>query len=322
MKICVTGFVGFVGAAFTRRLLAEGHEVTGIDIRLKKSEWMRPYQHGTFPKLNYICDDVRRFFRQSRVDEFDLVIHCAAVVGGRLKIEGDPLAVATNLSIDADFWNWVSRVKSKTRVIYFSSSAVYPTELQTERLHCALAEGLVSFDQTRFGLPDQTYGFAKFAGELLARQAVQNYGVQAVIYRPFSGYGEDQALDYPFPSIVQRVVNGDDPITIWGSGNQQRDFIHIDDILDMVLSTYDKLEPGTTLNLGLGDAISFKRLAELVCVVAEHRADIVTDPSKPEGVFSRVADIYQMEQYGLKPKISLVDGIKRALKHHLTPVRA
>jgi nucleoside-diphosphate-sugar epimerase len=322
MKICITGFVGFVGSHFTRRLLTEGHQVTGVDIRLHKPEWVRQSQQGTFPKMLYIVDDCRRFFKIEPASEYDLIIHCAAVVGGRLNIEGDPLAVATNLSIDAELWNWVCRAKPTPRVIYFSSSAVYPAELQTERLHCVLAEGLVSLDATRFGLPDQTYGFAKFAGELLARQAVQHYGVEAVIYRPFSGYGEDQSLDYPFPSIIKRVAEREDPITIWGSGDQKRDFIHIDDIVDMVLATYHKMPAGTTLNLGSGEAMSFRRLAELVCWVAGHRAEIVTDPTKPEGVFSRVADTYQMEQWGLKPKVSLLDGIKRALNKHLTPASA
>lgn len=318
MKICITGFIGFVGSHFTRRLLNEGHEVTGVDIRLRKPEWMRAWQQGATPKLNYIVDDCRRFFTRYPAEDFDLIIHCAATVGGRLKIEGDPLAVATNLSIDADFWNWCARGTGKPRVIYFSSSAVYPVVLQTERLHCALAEGLVSFDATRFSLPDQTYGFAKFAGELLARQAVQNYGVRAIIYRPFSGYGEDQALDYPFPSIIRRVLDREDPIVVWGSGEQIRDFIHVSDVVDMVLSTYDKLEPGTTLNLGSGAGISFKRLAELVCVIAGHQAKIACDTTKPEGVYSRVCDPYLMEQHGVKPKISLPDGIKIALKKSLT----
>ena len=197
-------------------------------------------------------------------------------------------------------------------MIYFSSSAVYPTELQERNRHCALSEALVDLNRKRFGLPDQTYGFAKFAGELLAKQAVERYGVEVVIYRPFSGYGSDQALDYPFPSIIQRVKNRENPITIWGSGDQERDFIHIDDIVEAVLATYDKLEPGSTLNLGTGIATSFLHLANLALAAAEHQALIVADSTKPEGVFSRVADTFLLEKF-YKPKISLVEGIERAL---------
>ena len=312
MRVMISGFAGFVGGHFANHLLAEGHEVIGVDIRLKKQLWMHQWQLPPHNRLDYVVDDLRRYVTLQSCDNFDLIIHCAAVVGGRLKIEGDPLAVATNLSIDADFFNWIARGKRPKKVIYFSSSAVYPTELQTRMKHCALAEGLVDLNATRFGLPDQTYGFAKFAGELLAKQAVERYGVDVVIYRPFSGYGSDQALDYPFPSIIQRVANRENPITIWGSGDQQRDFIHIDDVAEAVLSTYDKLPAGTTLNLGTGNGISFMRLAELVCIIADHRAEIVCDPTKPEGVFSRIADVYALEKW-YKPKISLAQGIERAL---------
>lgn len=306
----ISGGAGFVGRAFTKRLLVDRHHVLIVDPDFKGGS-----DHGLSTMtyhFEWVVDDLRRFVTIRKADEFDLIIHCAAVVGGRLKIEGDPLAVATNLAIDADFFSWLSKGKKPKRVIYFSSSAVYPTELQERNRHCALSEALVDLNRKRFGLPDQTYGFAKFAGELLAKQAVERYGVEVVIYRPFSGYDTDQALDYPFPSIIQRVKNREDPITIWGSGDQERDFIHIDDIVEAVLTTYDKLKPGETLNLGTGNSISFKKLANLACVVVGHKAKIVCDSTKPEGVFSRIADVYKLEQW-YKPKISLAEGITRAL---------
>ena len=302
MKVLITGSSGFVGGAFAKKLVAENHLVTGVDI--SSFRW-----DG---KINFVLDDFRRFVQHYYCDSFDLIIHCAAVVGGRQKIDGDPLAVATNLAIDSDFWNWIVRGKKKKRVVYFSSSAVYPIELQERNRHCALAEGLVDLNSKRFGMPDQTYGFAKFAGELLAKQAVERYGVEAVIYRPFSGYGEGQSLDYPFPSIIQRVKNRENPITIWGSGDQERDFIHIDDVVDAVLATYDKLPAGTTLNLGTGIATSFKELAANACLMANHNAKVEPDLSKPEGVFGRVADVHAMEQW-YKPKIFSVEGVARAL---------
>ena len=76
-------------------------------------------------------------------------------------------------------------------------------------------------------------------------------------YRPFSGYGEDQSFDYPFPSLIRRVLNKEAPITIWGSGDQCRDFIHIDDIVEAVMQTKDVLKPGEVLNLGSGVSDEF-----------------------------------------------------------------
>jgi nucleoside-diphosphate-sugar epimerase len=308
MRVLVTGHVGFVGRHFTRRLLADGHIVTGVD-----TQWIAA--PGNF---EYVVDDLRRFVKLRSVDNFDLIIHCAAVVGGRLNIEGDPLAVATNLSIDADFFNWIVRGKTKKRVVYFSSSAVYPVELQGRNKHLSLSESLVDLNATRFSLPDQTYGFAKFAGELLAQRAVKDYGVEVVIYRPFSGYGEDQSLDYPFPSIIKRVAAHETPVTVWGSGDQVRDFIHVDDVVEAVMVTYDKLPPGTTLNLGTGIGTSFNTLA-MQALAIEHQQSpsgcqsfIANDPTKPEGVYYRVADTYRMEKW-YRPKITLEEGITRAL---------
>ena len=119
-------------------------------------------------------------------------------------------------------------------------------------------------------------------------------------------------MNYPFPSIIKRVLDREDPIVVWGSGEQARDFIHIDDVVEGVLSTYDKLPAGATLNLGTGRGVKFRKLAELACHSAGHKAEVVNDPTKPEGVFSRIADPYQMEKW-FQPKITLEEGIERAI---------
>lgn len=312
--IClVTGGFGFVGTAFARRLVADNHAVTVVD-NLSSGKVSQIGRHD----VDFHEMDLRAFVNQwwVSVESYDLIIHCAAVVGGRLKIEGDPLAVATDLAIDSDFFNWISRSKNKKqKIIYFSSSAVYPTYLQTRKAHPRLVETLVSPDARTWGAPDQTYGLAKLAGECLAKQAVEKYDADVLIYRPFSGYGEDQALDYPFPSIIQRVANRDDPLTVWGSGEQCRDFIHIDDVVEAVMVSKDKMGRGEALNLGTGAATSFIDLAEMAAQEAGYDPKIITDTSKPEGVFHRVCDPHNMLKY-YAPKISLTDGIRRALDTH------
>ena len=107
MKILTTGHKGFVGRYFMRKY-AE-HDIVGVDL-----------------KDNFDC---RTYFKNTD-NSFDLVIHLAAIVGGRMIIEGSPLAVADDLSIDSEFIQWCLKTKPK-RVIYFSSSAAYPTQFQT-----------------------------------------------------------------------------------------------------------------------------------------------------------------------------------------------
>ncbi len=319
MKVLVTGGMGFVGRHFAKRLLGDGHTVTIVDNMVSgvpREEWM--FQPNSLENLQLMFTDCRTFFTSAppgslwSSSRFDLVIHCAAIVGGRIKIEEDPLAVATDLSIDSEFFHWVTQAKPMPKVVYFSSSAIYPLELQTKEKHVALAESFVDLNASRWSKPDLSYGFAKFTGEYLAKFAHEKYGLDVAIYRPFGGYGEDQdPKTYPFPAIMQRVHNSENPVMVWGSGDQQRDFIHIDDIVECVLQTYDKLN-GKVLNLGTGIPTSFFSLAEQALAYGSTGASIRNDPRKPEGVFSRVADTYQMNQL-YQPRISLTEGIARAL---------
>lgn len=308
-NVLITGGAGFVGARFTKRLLRDGCRVVIVDNLSSTSAHEPAFQKN----LLFLRQDCRDFFRYSSSCEFDTVIHLAAVVGGRLKIDGDPLAVATDLAIDADLFNWVARVPKKPQVIYFSSSAAYPIGLQHGDIPC-LCEDDIAFTESGFELPDQTYGMSKLVGEYLAGFAARQYGVDVKIYRPFSGYGPGQSLDYPFPSIVKRVMDGDNPVTVWGSGDQRRDFIYIDDVVDAVLETKDKLAPGEALNLGSGTGTSFRELAHRITAVLGREVEVVNYLSKPEGVFARVADVTKFRSLYAKPLTSLETGIERVIE--------
>ena len=317
MRILITGGCGWVGRHFARHYANLGHNVHVVDnlvSGVQPALW--PFRPIDIYKITWKNTDCRTYFRTNKAGDFDLILHCAAIVGGRLKIEGDPLAVATDLSIDAEFFNWVVRGKLPKQVVYFSSSAVYPIELQTERSNMLLNEALVNFTSTRVAMPDMTYGWAKLTGEFLAKYAAEKYGLNVVIYRPFSGYGEDQSLDYPFPSIIRRVAAKEDPITIWGSGRQTRDFIHISDIIGAVEASRDKMKPGEVLNLGTGKQVSFIDLAMTAILASKYTPEIRIDETKPEGVFARVCDPTRMLEY-YKPDLALIAGVARAIKFML-----
>ena len=288
MKILITGDAGFVGRAFHRYFEGQGHDVVGIDI------------------ANSLPMDARDFFRNDNT-HFDKVIHLAAVVGGRKMIEGSPLALAVDLSIDAEMFGWALRTKPGC-ITYFSSSAAYPTNLQN------LDEGAVKIlEESDINLeniqtPDMTYGWAKLTGEMLASHA-RAQGLSVHVYRPFSGYGTDQALDYPFPSFIVRGLAKSDPFEIWGTGNQCRDFIHIDDVVAAA-------EAGCkariqTANLSTGIATSFNDLARMVAKVAGYEPRFQNLPAEPSGVDYRVGNPTLMNTF-YTPQISLEEGIQRA----------
>jgi nucleoside-diphosphate-sugar epimerase len=218
-------------------------------------------------------------------------------------IEGHPIAVATDLSIDAEFFNWVIGT-TQPRVVYFSSSAAYPIAYQNGEHRERLVESDLSLRVIRE--PDLTYGWAKITGEMLARH-VGDRGHEVYVFRPFSGYGDGQDDAYPFPSFIKRIKEKADPFEIWGDGEQVRDFIHIDDIVGAVVTAVELGIQGP-VNLGSGVGTSFNELAKMVgAKKVRHLLE------KPVGVRYRVSDNSRMLKF-YTPKVSLAEGIARALK--------
>jgi len=249
--------------------------------------------------------DARKFFAADNT-YFDVVIHLAAIVGGRATIEGNPLAVATDLAIDSDLFQWALRTRPG-RIVYFSSSAAYPIMLQRARFKAMLSEQDINLEHIR--TPDQTYGWSKLTGEMLAQYA-RDEGLKVTILRPFSGYGSDQPLDYPFPSFVARARAKASPFKIWGSGLQVRDFVHIDDVVE---ATFAAIINGVqVMNICSGRATSFIELAEMMMLAVGYLAPIETDLSAPVGVEYRVGNPRFMNMI-YQPKISLEQGIALAL---------
>jgi UDP-glucose 4-epimerase len=333
----ITGGCGFVGRHLTKRLLEEVKELWIIDnlsTGLHPDTWLKDWSkkiEGDLQiysldnkKIIFLGTDCLTFFA-NQVDKkegiielpaFKDVYHLASIVGGRLLIDGDPLLVATDLAIDASIFLWATRDSNNVeRLLYASSSAAYPTDLQGEEKALALKEEFIDFSG-RLGQPDMTYGWSKLSGEYLATLAHQKYNLHVACVRPFSGYGEDQDLTYPTPSIGLRIARHDSPIEVWGTGEQGRDFIHIDDCVDAMLVILDKVKDGRGINIGSGKLTSFNQLIEVFCKLEGHQADIKRLLDKPVGVQSRYADTTILNnEIGWKPKISLEEGLQRVLDH-------
>lgn len=314
MKVLVTGGAGFVGRHMVKRLADRGDEVFVVDSMVSESAQHHVnYMDHLKPIGGNVCwdyRDCREFFRDC--DEvFDMVIHLAAVVGGRLTIENQPLSVAEDLAIDAMMFNWAVRTQQK-KVVFLSSSAAYPIEFQRRDYNMTLREDLIDLNGFGIGMPDMSYGWAKLTGEYLAKLAHEKNGLKSVCFRPFSGYGEDQHLSYPFPSLVKRVVDsgGKAPVDVWGSGEQVRDLIYIDDCIDAILHIAPKIDDGRAVNLGTGNPTSFNKLIMMTwAMLYDGMPQINRLLDKPEGVFWRVSNPVLMESYGFIPKKSLIQGL-------------
>ena len=321
-SVLITGGAGFVGRHLTRRLLDAKWDVTVLDCLAvgtgaisPESKWplFEPRDYFNFNFQNLDCRD---FFKSDIANEYDYIFHLAAIVGGRLTIENNPLAVASDLAIDSDMWSWAAKGRV-SKVVNFSSSAAYPINLQRSSSEIiSLKEEMIELHGL-IGMPDLTYGWAKLTSEYLGKIAWEKYGVKSVVYRPFSGYGPDQDLTYPFPSICKRAIESKDSeiFKVWGSGLQSRDFIHIEDCISGILITMDLIDDGGALNLSTGIPTTFIEFAQIATSVVGYSPEIIGDESKPTGVKSRVGDTNKQKQFGFNSQISVQRGIEECIAY-------
>ena len=320
-KILITGGAGFVGRHFTRKLLEMGYEVHCVDPIAEFTGGIDPekgwpfFNPFDFKNFKFYKEDCRLFFKRIKDTDFDYCFHLAAMVGGRLMIENNPLAVADDLSIDSEYWQWAKITKPK-KSICFSSSAAYPVKYQRQKGYVLLKEDMIAFTED-IGMPDMSYGWAKLTCEYLARLAYERHGLKSIAYRPFSGYGEDQDMTYPFPSICKRAIEnkGSNLLSVWGTGDQMRDFIHISDCVEGVIKTMDKVDNGDPINLSTGIFTTFKQFAIMAAGVCGYSPEVKGTSDKPEGVFARAGDTKRQKELGFTYTIDFKSGIQRAVQY-------
>jgi len=321
-KVLVTGAAGFVGRHIVKRLLEAGDEVHAVDCIAQYTGGIDPhngwplFDPRQYSNFRFYREDCRDWFKRVQDTDFDYTFHLAAMVGGRLMIENNPLAVAEDLAIDSAYWQWATVARPKKSAC-FSSSAAYPISLQREDHYVLLKEDMISFD-TDIGMPDMSYGWAKLTCEYLAQLAYQKYGLKSICYRPFSGYGEDQDDAYPFPSICKRAIAhmGQDTLTVWGSGTQMRDFIHIEDCVTGIMKTIDQIDDAGALNLSTGILTSFIDFASLAADVLGYHPEVKGMSDKPAGVHARGGNRAKQEDLGFKYLLDFRAGVERALKYY------
>jgi UDP-glucose 4-epimerase len=342
--VLVTGGAGFVGRWLVNSLLADGLEIWLIDdlsTGVHPSRWLEPgairtgeadgveWFRSASGRVAFVQADAVAFFgaqlrlpgfdrrlRDIRLPPFGQAFHLASVVGGRKKIEGQPLHVGIDLAIDSMFALWVAEAGLVERMLYASSSAAYPVELQTEHADVALEENAVDFANARISMPDLTYGWSKLTGEYLTHLLATVHGLPCCCVRPFSGYGEDQDLDYPVPAIARRAARRDDPLVVWGSGRQSRDFVHIADCVRAMRIAIERIEDGSAVNIGSGEQTDFLTVARILAELEGYAPEIRGTGAGPVGVHSRYASMsYARQRVGFEPEVTLREGLERVLRH-------
>lgn len=305
MRTLVTGSSGFLGRHLADACRARGDLVVEVDIK-EGVDCRSFFRRGIHYAQQGVFSDVLH-------EPYDLVLHCAAMVGGREGIDHQAaLLGAYNLQLDGAMFEWALAARPG-RVVYFSSAAAYSTRLQ-ERWAASPA-GFIRLSEAAarpgaIGMPDESYGWAKLTGEMTAAR-VRRAGVPVTVVRPFSSYDHDQDDCYPFPEFMHRAARRDDPFDVWGPGDQLRDLIHVDDVVGAVLRLVE-LGISGPVNLGTGRATSMDDLARLAMRTAGYEAPIRHLVDKPVGVHARVADVTHLGRF-YRPTVSLEAGVRRAI---------
>lgn len=161
--------------------------------------------------------------------------------------------------------------------------------------------------------PDDPYAFCKIALERFARELFPCQ-IPVAVLRPFSGYAEDQAATYPFRAILERAARRENPLLVWGSLDTVRDWIHVDDLVRAILWAIDLPSSAIPLDIGTGVGTTMHGLAARLAAAVGYWPEIVADEAKPTSSRQRIADTRTANQMGFEAKITLEEGVARAVK--------
>jgi GDP-L-fucose synthase len=303
-KIFVTGHRGMVGSALVRRL-----KTAGFDNVLTRGR-------DELDLLNQ--DAVIRFLGTERPD---YIFIAAAKVGG---IQANNVYRADflyqNLMIESNLIHG-AHLANVQRLMFLGSSCIYPRDCPQPIKEDYLLTG--PLEQT-----NEPYAIAKIAGIKLAESYNRQYGRQYVSAMPTNLYGPNDNYDlsnsHVLPALLRKAheakARGDAEFMVWGSGTPRREFLYVDDLADGCIHLMQSGYDGPIVNVGTGEDITIRELAETVMEIVGFTGRIVFDSSKPDGTPRKLLDVSRLQGLGWKARTSLRDGIHMA--YDAAPFRA
>lgn len=295
-KIFVAGHRGMVGSAVLRRFQQAGFK----NILTRTRQELDLMDRSA----------VRAFFEAERPD---YVVDAAARVGGIAANFEKPVEfLIENLTIQnnviqaaADF--------GVTKLLFLGSSCIYPKLAPQPLTEDALLTGLLE-------PTNDAYAIAKIAGIKLCQAYAREYGKNFISGMPTNLYGPNDNFDlhtsHVLPALIRKVheakKDGAQEVSVWGSGTPRREFLHVDDLADACFFLLENYDSPEIVNIGCGEDVSIRELAETVCEVLGFEGALVFDSSKPDGTPRKLMHVGRLLALGWKPRIGLKDGIRDA----------
>lgn len=293
-KIFVAGHRGLVGSAIVRRLGSEGYSNLLLCSR------------DELDLTNQAA--VLRFFEEERPD---FVFIAAARVGGILANSSYPAEfIRDNLVIAMNIIDAAYRARVE-KLLFLGSSCIYPKFSPQPIKEEYLLTG--DLEPT-----NEWYAVAKIAGIKLCQAYNRQYGTRFISAMPTNLYGPGDNFDlqtsHVLPALLRKFHEakeaGTAEVVVWGSGRPRREFLHVDDLADACVFLMERYEGSEIVNVGVGEDVSIRELAEIVREVVGYRGDIIFDASKPDGTPRKLLDVTRLAALGWDAEIPLRTGIE------------
>lgn len=297
MTYVVAGHTGLVGSAIFELLQERGENVVGLNTKVLDLL-------DRVATLEFIMDL-----------KPEVVIDAAAIVGGIGANNLMPVDfLSKNLQIESNLMD-ASHKAGTERFVFLGSSCIYPRECPQPIKEEYLLTG--PLEPT-----NSAYAIAKIAGLELIKSYRKQYGHRWISLMPTNMYGprDNFSLDngHVLPALIHRFVTAarekKPTVTLWGSGFPRREFLHVDDLATATLLALEKYNSDLHLNIGTGEDLSIRDLAEIVAQESGFDGKIEWDKTKPDGTPRKVLDISRLRTLNWSPEISLVSGIRSTIK--------
>jgi GDP-L-fucose synthase len=292
MSIIVAGATGLAGSAIVKAFQAIGQEVIGIN---------RSVVDLMDPKAT------EDFMVRSKPS---MIVDAAAKVGGIGANSSYPVEFLNdNITIQANLMRAAHKA-DVTNFVFLGSSCIYPRDCAQPIKEEYLMSGPLESTNS-------AYAVAKIAGIEMVNSYRKEYGAKWISLMPTNLYGPrdnfDLAASHVLPAFIRKFIeateNNSDKVTLWGSGTPQREFLHVDDLAQAVVLASGKYDSKMHLNVGTGEDLPIKELAQKVAFAAGFAGDIEWDLTKPDGTQRKVLDVSRIKALGWKPTITLDEGI-------------
>jgi GDP-L-fucose synthase len=301
MKIYVAGHKGLVGSANVRAIESDG-----------KHSWIGQ----TRSELDLL--DRKTVFDYLAREKPDAVVIAAAKVGGIHANDTYPVEfLSENLQIETNLMD-AAHAAAIPRLLFLGSSCVYPKlSPQPIKEEYLLTGELES--------TNEAYALAKISGLKLIQAYRKQYGHKWISAMPTNMYGPGDNFDlensHVLPALIRRFhdakTSGSSSVSLWGTGSPKREFLHADDLGRACLFLLENYDDNVAINVGVGQDISIKELAELIRTTVGYQGNVTWDSSKPDGTPRKLLDVSLITNLGWKPEISLEDGIRSTYSWYL-----